>query len=76
MEVVTTVTDDKGGHGVRMQRNSFPGYSTVDFWEAVQMWRTFSEFGFPDSGGTNDQGALWLDVVRTMKNCAKQMGVT
>jgi hypothetical protein len=69
METIETVKE-------RIQRRSLPGYATEDFWEAVSMWRDYSEFGYPDAGGANDQGALWLDVVRLMKECAKSMGVT
>lgn len=59
----------------RIQRNKLPGYATIDFWEAVQMWRDWKTFGNPYSGGYMDQGALWLDVVRLMDSCSKKMRV-
>ena len=68
METVETVME-------RIQRRSIPSYATDDFWEAINMWRDYRDFGFPEAGGLNDQPALWLDVVRLMMSCAKKMKV-
>ena len=59
----------------RVQRNKLPGYATVDFWEAVQMWMDWKTYGNPEAGGTMDQGALWLDVMRLMETCSRKMRV-
>lgn len=56
--------------GERVQRNKIPGYSTVDFWEAVDIWRDWKIFGNPEGGGAMDQGALWRDIIRIMYSCA------
>jgi hypothetical protein len=40
------------------------------------MWRDHKEFGYPNSGGSMDQPALWLDIVRVMKDCAAMMKVS
>jgi hypothetical protein len=59
----------------RVQRNKLPGYADDNFWEAVQMWRDWKCYGNPEAGGTMDQGALWLDVMRVMNTCAQKMRV-
>jgi hypothetical protein len=67
--------DEKQRYGIRLQRNSLPDYATVDFWEALRMWRDWKMFGFPKSGGSDDQGALYMDIIRTMQLYADKMGV-
>jgi hypothetical protein len=61
--------------GQRVKRNTLPGYATVDFWESVGMWRDWKLLGNPEGGGTMDQGALWLDVIRIMQSCADKAKV-
>jgi hypothetical protein len=61
--------------GERIERNTFPDYATDDFWEAISIWRDFGTFGFPEAGGTMDQPALWMDLVRLMQSCADKMKV-
>jgi len=39
------------------------------------MWSDWKEFGFPNSGGKEDQPALWVDIIRLFNTCAKKMGV-
>jgi hypothetical protein len=68
LETVETVME-------RIPRNTFPDYSTPDFWEAVQMWRDWQTFGFPEAGGLNDQPCLWLDIMRLFNQWAHKMKV-
>lgn len=65
--------EEKERFGIRLQRNRLPDYATVDFWEALQMWNDWQEFGFPEDGGTNNQGALWMVIVRTFEKCAQRI---
>ena len=67
--------EETGTMGIRVQRRSLPDYSTPDFWEAVGMWRDWKMLGFPNSGGSMDQPALWLDIIRLMQSCADKMEV-
>lgn len=60
---------------VRLPRCTLPGYETVDFWEAIDMWKEWTLFGFPNNGGTMDQGALWLEVIKVLQYCAQRMKV-
>jgi len=74
MEGFPGVWNEKTGkYGIRLQRNTLPDYATDDFWEAVSMWNDFQQFGFPEHGGKNDQGALWTDIVRLMQSCADKL---
>ncbi|MGV0982619.1 MAG: hypothetical protein ACOYB0_09680 [Polynucleobacter sp.] len=74
MEGIPGVWDEaKQRWGIRLQRNLIPGYATADFWEAVQMWTDWKEFGFPCAGGTQDQPALWLIIVRLFQSCFKKL---
>jgi hypothetical protein len=58
--------------GIRIDRNKLPDYANEDFWEAVQMWNDWKTFGNPESGGTNEQPALWLLVIRYMESCSQR----
>jgi len=74
MEGLPYVWDEvKCKMGIRIQRNSIPDYLTDDFREAVQMWQDWKTFGFSESGGTNDQPALWMDIIRLIESCARKM---
>lgn len=65
--------DEKQRYGIRLQRNKLPDYATDDFWEAIRMWQDWKTFGFPNSGGTNDQPALYLDILRVMNNISQKI---
>jgi hypothetical protein len=76
MEAIPLAIDEATGTmGIRLQRRTLPDYATDDFWEAVDMWRDWKTFGFPDAGGMNDQGALWRMVMRVMERCGSEMKV-
>lgn len=71
--VPVVYNEERGEWGIRIDRRTLPEYETADFWEAVKMWNDWKEFGFPESGGTNDQGALWLSIIRLFQSCAKKL---
>lgn len=68
MEGIPGVWDEeKNSRGIRIQRNSIPDYATEDFWEAIGLWSDWKMFGFPEVGGSNDQGGLYMDILRAMQ---------
>ena len=72
MEGFATIWDEeKKRFGIRLNRNLLPDYATSEFWEAVQMWNDWKTFGFPNAGGSLDQGALYIAVLRCMNECAQ-----
>jgi len=74
MEGFAHVWDDvKDRMGIRLQRNALPDYATDDFWEALQMWNDWQEFGAPESGGSNDQGALWMVIIRLFNGLSNKI---
>jgi hypothetical protein len=64
--------EEKKTYGIRVQRNKIYTYATEDFWEAAQMWQDWKTFGFLCAGGTEDQPALYLDIIRSMENFSKE----
>jgi len=61
--------------GIRVQRNTLPGYATSDFWESVQMWKQWRSMRMaPNAGGSMDQPCLWWDVVSTMERSYEASG--
>jgi hypothetical protein len=76
MEAIPLAIDERTGKmGVRLQRCTLPDYATDDFWEAVEMWRDWKTFGFPEPGGMNDQGSLWRLVIKVMERCGSELKV-
>ncbi len=74
MEGFADIWDEKKERfGIRLQRNTLPDYATDDFWEAVSMWKDWQTFGFPNSGGKDDQPALYIDVLRIMNRMAERV---
>jgi len=77
MEGFEHIYNQKSGKfGIRIQRNLIPDYATKDFWEALGLWRDWKMFGFPHSGGTDEQGALYMDILRVIQSYAEKMGVS
>lgn len=74
-EGIPIAMDDHGEMGLRVDRRDLPGYLTDDFLGALKLWRDWKEFGFADSGGTNNQGSLYMDVLRYFQECARGMGI-
>jgi hypothetical protein len=58
--------------GIRIQRNSIHEYNTPDFNEAARMWNDWRTFGFSEHGGSNDQGGLYMDILRVMASCDEE----
>lgn len=70
MEGIPGIWDEeKKRMGIRIQRNSIPDYATDDFWESVQLWTDWKMFGFAEHGGINEQGGLYMDILRTLQTC-------
>lgn len=63
---------ERGRLGIRVERNRIPEYASEDFWEAVQMWKDWKTFGFPESGGLNNQPCLWTMVIRNMEYFSRE----